>query len=82
MNCYVRLLADGYEKKKLKIHNRRSKTISNLNLQRAKELDKDMESDFIANRAHQNETEGYLIWPQLKLCSHEIVIEKINRKER
>jgi len=41
-----------------------------------------MESDFIANRAHQNETEGYLIWPQLKLCSHEIVIEKNEEKRK
>jgi hypothetical protein len=29
---------------------------------------------FYANRAHQDETEGYLIWPQLKLSSHEMRI--------
>ena len=35
---------------------------------------------FIANIAHHDETEGSLIWPQLKLCSHKTIINRKARK--
>jgi hypothetical protein len=49
-------------KKKLQNHNRKKAISSRINIyKRAKELHKDSESVFIANRANQDEIENYLI---------------------